>query len=44
MEQDSIAFLTKERKEPNYEDNRKKELEELKKNKMEVVKLSSVIN
>lgn len=44
MEQESIAFLTKERKDPNYEDNRKKELEELKKNKMEVVKLSSVIN
>jgi hypothetical protein len=43
MELDSIAFLSKERKDPNYEENRKKELEELKKNKMEVVKLTSVI-
>lgn len=42
MELESIAFLSKERKDPNYEANRKKELEDLKKNKMEVVKLSSV--
>jgi len=44
MELDSISFLSKERKDPNYELNRKKELEDLKKNKMEVVKLTSVRN
>lgn len=42
MELESLDFLSKERKDPNYEDNRKKELEDLKKNKMEVIKLTSV--
>ncbi len=42
MELNSIAYLNKERKDPNYEENMKKELEELKKNRMEVVKLTSV--
>ncbi len=42
MELESLAFLSKERKDPNYEEKRKKEMEDLKKNKMEVVKLTSV--
>lgn len=44
MELESIVFLTKERKDPNYEYKKQKELEELKNRKMEVVKLTSVIN
>ena len=42
MELDSIAFLTTEKKNPDYEIIRKKEIDDLRKNKMEVVKLTSV--
>lgn len=42
MELESLEFLTKEKKNPEYEINRLKELNDLKNHKMEVVKLSSV--
>lgn len=42
MELQSLEFLTKEKKNPEYEINRLKELNDLKNHKMEVVKLTSV--
>ena len=42
MELDSLKYLTKEKANPNYEDNRMKEIAELKSRKMEIVKLNSV--
>lgn len=42
MELDSLKFLKKEKENPNYEYNRKKEIEELKNKKMDIVKLNSV--
>ena len=44
MELDSLKYLTKEKLNPNYEDNRLKEVAELKSKKMEIVKLNSVNN
>ena len=42
MELDSLKFLKKEKEDPNYEENRIKEVAELKNRKMEIVKLNSV--
>jgi L-fucose mutarotase/ribose pyranase (RbsD/FucU family) len=42
MELDSMKYLKKEKANPNYEENRKKEIEDLRSKKMDIVKLNSV--
>ena len=42
MEFETLKFLKKEKENPNYEENRIKEVAELKSKKMEMVKLNSV--